>query len=108
MLAIRILRKSSEEVVQCRRNSLLRVVCRICENSGIKSMLDTIRTLYDNPVCPGFYEFVIKENLPLFMKKLSEAMGHERFARRSTASGLCASKFLEAAGKLLRYQTDWI
>ena len=104
MLAIRILSKiSSEGVVQCRRNSLLRVVCGICKNSRIESTLDTIRTSYDDAMCPSFYEFVIKENLPLFMKKLSEAMGHERFAWRSTASSLCASEFLEAAGKLLKY-----
>lgn len=81
-------------------NSLLRVVRGICENSGIKPTLDTVRTLYNNAMNPGFYKFVIKENFPLLMKELSETMGHKRLARRCATGCLCAGKFLETTGEL--------
>jgi hypothetical protein len=60
-------------------NLLLRVVCRIGENTRIKSAKNTIKIFNYYTVLPCLKKVIIKKNLDLGVKKLSATMSEKMF-----------------------------
>jgi hypothetical protein len=78
---------------------LLRVITRVCRNSGVESSLDAITACNNYAVPPGFDELVVEDNIPLRMHGLAVAMCHE-CSTGNTVTTLHRRKFLECPRKL--------
>jgi hypothetical protein len=53
---------------------LLWVICRVCENAGIDSTLDTILAFDDDAIFISVKKIIVQENTPNSMHKLSVTM----------------------------------
>ena len=57
--------------------SLLQIISRVCKDPRIESPTDSIAILNDDTMYPCSNEFVVQQDIPLCMHRLSPAMGHE-------------------------------
>jgi hypothetical protein len=83
------------------KKSLLGIVRRIGEYSGVEPSRDPIAACNDDTVFPSFQELVVKESHPLGMHELPGAVSHELFTWFLPSCSLPCSKILEVPRKLL-------
>ena len=58
---------------------LLRIISRVCENSGIKSAPNSVAAFDHNTVVGCFQKFIVEEYHPLRMHDFSTTMNHQGF-----------------------------
>jgi hypothetical protein len=75
------------------------IICRICNDSGIKSASDSVTGFKHNSMFVCFKKLVVQKNIPLCMQDLAAAMGHERFTGH-LGSGMLSCKVIERVRKL--------
>jgi len=79
--------------------SLLRIIRRICEYSGVKSPCNSVQTLNNHTMLICVNKVIVKQECPLCMERLPPAVCKEGISR--TSSNMDPCKVLKCIGQLI-------